>query len=64
LTFLILGVTVHFADNWSLKSFLLDFIEMADDHSGAEIAKNFITVLKNYEIEKKVGFFFHFFLFF
>lgn len=47
------GITCHFIDtNWNLKSFVLDFKALSDQHTGREIAQIVYDTLKNYGIEK------------
>ena len=56
LKYFLLGVTVHFIEKWVPISLLVDFIELKDEHTGSEIAKHFISVLENYDIENRVTF--------
>lgn len=49
------GITGHFIDDdWSLQSFVVDFIPSNGCHTGRDIAEKFSNTLKKYGIEDKL----------
>ena len=50
-----IAVTVHFETNGNPVSFLLDIVEVAQSHSGANLAAAFAQVLSGFGIEDKVS---------
>jgi hypothetical protein len=54
-----LGVTAHWiSENWDLKQITLDFHHLEGPHSGENLSKALINILKNYGILTKVNIFF------
>ena len=51
-----LGVTVQRVVGPSLEVFILDFIKLTQGHTGKYLEQQLTTCLKEYGIEKKVGF--------
>jgi zinc finger BED domain-containing protein 1 (E3 SUMO-protein ligase ZBED1) len=50
-----LGLTVHYIDSdWNLCNFLLDIIPFANKHTGANIAKEIMRVLEEFNISTKI----------
>lgn len=50
----LVGFTVHFEQKGEAVALLLDLIEVAKSHSGANLAKTFANVLSDYGISDKV----------
>lgn len=51
-----LGVTAHWInENWDLKQVVLDFYHLEGSHSGENISKTLIKILKKYGILTKVN---------
>ena len=50
-----MALTVHFESNGAPVCLLLDIIELAQSHSGANLAAAFGRVLNNYGIADKVN---------
>lgn len=49
------GITIHFIDNnWKFQSLTLDFVPSNGKHSGKDIANFFLSIIKDYGIQKKV----------
>jgi hypothetical protein len=51
-----MGVTVHFIDdNFKMNHFLIDFVHLQSNHSGVELGQAFVSVLRKFNLEKKVN---------
>ena len=49
------ALTVHFEDNGTQVSLLLDIVELTKSHTGLNLAKAFVKVVKDYKIDHKVS---------
>ncbi|CAB4436527.1 unnamed protein product [Rhizophagus irregularis] len=50
-----LGLTIHYVDsNWKLQNFLLDIIPFTVSHSGANIAREIMRILEEFNISNKI----------
>ena len=50
-----IAVTAHFENNGEPICILLDLVEVAQSHSGFNLAAAFVQVLKDFGISKKVS---------
>ena len=50
-----MALNVHFEENGVAVALLLDVVELAQSHSGANLARVFSQVLEDYNISKKVS---------
>jgi len=50
-----IALTVHFEDNGTQVSLLLDIVELAKSHTGLNLAKAFAKVVMDYGIDHKVS---------
>lgn len=50
------AVTAHFEKNGEMASAVLDVIEVAESHTGYNLAAAFQHILKEFGIEQKVGY--------
>ena len=50
-----IALTVHFEDNGTQVSLLLDIVELTKSHTGLNLAKAFAKVMKDYGIDHKVS---------
>jgi hypothetical protein len=48
------AITVHFENKGSLISMLLDIVEVAQSHTGENLAGAFAKIMEDYEISEKV----------
>ncbi len=53
------AVTVHFEHNGEPTCLLLDVVEVAQSHSGVNLASAFAKILKDFGIEHKVSLLYH-----
>lgn len=50
-----LGLTIHYVDsNWKLQNFLLDIIPFTVSHSGANMAREIMRTLEEFNISNKI----------
>jgi hypothetical protein len=49
------ALTVHFEEEGTAVSTLLDIVELAQSHSGVSLARVFARVLDNYKLSQKVS---------
>ena len=49
------ALNVHFEENGIAVALLLDVVELAQSHSGVNLARIFSQVLEDYNISKKVS---------
>jgi hypothetical protein len=50
-----IGITIHYCIGGCRKNVLLDIVKLSRQHSGKELAKGVISVLRNFEVENKLG---------